>query len=1073
MASIGLRDYEVSLWTIQDSFITVLKSYGANHKGQIQEPDMSIKNDGTLEFSFSIPMYLREKGKKIENPLWYNTRNGNVLVDLRKVKVIFNKKMPLKEKVFEFLITCVKEKHEKGSLVCEVKTEGLAFHELGKIGYKISLSKDAFYDEYNEWYDNGAVKADEPHATLNYWCDKIFGSGENKRTRWEYEICMDWTMHDGSVKTIINNDTFDDYINLSDSDKELVNNYREQLGYRRRDKIYEDEYISAWDIQNSKLVATNIEPDKEKERMIEVSESNIYNLTQTLAETFGVFCKYEYIHDELYYIIGRKIIFYNNFIQESTGSITLAYPYQTSHIEREMDATDLVTKMYVKPISDDILGEISIINTAANKSGEDYLLNFDYLHDINVIDDDKYAQIAVFEANVKKINLELEPLSTKLNRLQIEVNNWKAEKAIADNSITTLETEIAENWDRMLQISNGSETMTRGDSTPMISILLKETNANTGYLRISDLGVLVDGTNTIKIYSELSGGSVTGSYVEISQPSSNLLVTDENGNITRIKGLAYPTDASASKTRYLTYSYKPLVYYQNIAKMYSEQLRISAKKQSDLAAKIVEGEATITSLSNTYSAKLKEKQKLILEFEKLMGPALREGTWQPENYTDYGEQITNEFYITNAYKNNSNYIKDNVSFIWDTEPFDGEQLLYETVGINEEKRYRLCIKIDGLVPSGVYANQLVVDRILDNLNDLAVCYYKTTSEHYGVNEFTPLRLHGESEIIFVKHINSNNIMPVLVLTVQSPIDPNYLTQNYMLKNPDTHPSVSSVKVNYTNQNQEVYEPKSIIYWENSDFNGRWLYTLDGKYVQVFPRIKVGMTNIIDSADQIHIKVGNEILERYTDYSSLVRDECYYYTLSSEKALKLFSLYYHNTNTNNLSFTYTKSHTDVSIYLDALEVLKENSYPKVSYTVDVALTNKDFIETAYNTLNKIVKIVDIDLKFFDVQGYISELQLNLDKPGEDKIVVQNYKTKFEDLFSTIVAQTEEMKKIAPTLTAATAIFSSSGTVQNSLKFDSNSKIVVNSTLSFVNSNNEEIMRLDSFGNLYLKGSIQKK
>jgi hypothetical protein len=49
-----------------------------------------------------------------------------------------------------------------------------------------------------------------------------------------------------------------------------------------------------------------------------------------------------------------------------------------------------------------------------------------------------------------------------------------------------------------------------------------------------------------------------------------------------------------------------------------------------------------------------------------------------------------------------------------------------------------------------------------------------------------------------------------------------------------------------------------------------------------------------------------------------------------------------------------------------------------------------------------------LKFDNVFGYISKLELDLDFPDKDAIEVKNYVTKFEDLFSTIVAQTEAMK-----------------------------------------------------------------
>jgi len=48
------------------------------------------------------------------------------------------------------------------------------------------------------------------------------------------------------------------------------------------------------------------------------------------------------------------------------------------------------------------------------------------------------------------------------------------------------------------------------------------------------------------------------------------------------------------------------------------------------------------------------------------------------------------------------------------------------------------------------------------------------------------------------------------------------------------------------------------------------------------------------------------------------------------------------------------------------------------------------------------INDTDLKFENTFGYISGLELDLDNCQNDTMEVKNYKTKFEDLFSTIVA-----------------------------------------------------------------------
>ena len=88
MNSKNIRPYELSLWTLQDSFIAVLARSG---EGQIETPKCSLKNDGTQELNFSFPMYIREKGELVENPIWYSYKNGLLIENMRKLKLLFNK----------------------------------------------------------------------------------------------------------------------------------------------------------------------------------------------------------------------------------------------------------------------------------------------------------------------------------------------------------------------------------------------------------------------------------------------------------------------------------------------------------------------------------------------------------------------------------------------------------------------------------------------------------------------------------------------------------------------------------------------------------------------------------------------------------------------------------------------------------------------------------------------------------------------------------------------------------------------------------------------------------------------
>jgi hypothetical protein len=56
-------------------------------------------------------------------------------------------------------------------------------------------------------------------------------------------------------------------------------------------------------------------------------------------------------------------------------------------------------------------GLITIADVPANKSREDYILNFDYLYSIGTISKEQYEDVAVYERSMYIINTELEPLA--------------------------------------------------------------------------------------------------------------------------------------------------------------------------------------------------------------------------------------------------------------------------------------------------------------------------------------------------------------------------------------------------------------------------------------------------------------------------------------------------------------------------------------------------------------------------------------------------------------------------------------------------------------------------------------
>ena len=181
-----IRPYELSIWTLQDSFVTVLKWSEIENRGQLQNSNVELVDDGTEKLEFSVPLYYYDNGIKIINPLWKNFDNSLIIPHMHKIKLIFNKKES-EERVYEFLVVSIDELHEKDMVTFNVKCEGLPFHELGKLGYKVSLSADIYNNDYDEWANNGYNPDTEPIENIQYWNDKIFKhTDKDGNITWKY-----------------------------------------------------------------------------------------------------------------------------------------------------------------------------------------------------------------------------------------------------------------------------------------------------------------------------------------------------------------------------------------------------------------------------------------------------------------------------------------------------------------------------------------------------------------------------------------------------------------------------------------------------------------------------------------------------------------------------------------------------------------------------------------------------------------------------------------------------------------------------------------------------------------------
>ena len=466
-------------------------------------------------------------------------------------------------------------------------------------------------------------------------------------------------------------------------------------------------------------------------------------------------------------------------------------------------------------------------------------------------------------------------------------------------------------------------------------------------------------------------------------PSSAILDPDENGNLCKIKNLTLKQDALTSSF-FVTCAYTPSLYYQNIYDTYERKLAKDEALIAEATAKIDEINASLDTLGEAYDTLLAKKAALVADFENLMGPALREGSWQADSYTDYGSKYTQEITVGGT-------SETLLSFVWDGTAFDEQQLLYYEEGIEQNRVYYPAIDLSNCL-----------GQIKNNLQDLSFIYDQVRSE--------------SSTLIYQMTINSQAAFAFATIGgVRKPLllllDKDFKKSNYS--------NFRLGIISSTNLNN----PTVLVNLTDS----HWISEEDLRAaVQVYPRLKIESLGLKTSEDELIIKYGNETLKNYYDYYVLVRGENHFISLKSELMLRDGII-----DGKKFNVAYAISNASLSLYLDALEVSKTNAFPQVSYDLEVSALNKDFIDVIYQHLNRVVSITDTDLKLDDVHGYISEIELNLENPWEDSVTVKNYKTKFEDLFSSIVASAEQMKTNSFAYNNAAGAFTSGGTLKPSV------------------------------------------
>ena len=237
-----------------------------------------------------------------------------------------------------------------------------------------------------------------------------------------------------------------------------------------------EDYSDADDIQY--ITPSNLETvyndfnSYEKVRSINESETNRFNLIQTLCETFECWPNFIIEHDmETGEILldedyrQKKWVTFSEYF-ESENEAGFKYGINLKSIERTVESEDIVTKIIVKDNSNEFAtdGYCSIARASENQTGENFIYDFSYyinqgLLNFNEINNDLYSKqngYIGYYVRLKEYNQLRDSLIREQSQLFTSRNTHEASYQTYSMSVSTAEEQLLEKERELINMTGYS-----------------------------------------------------------------------------------------------------------------------------------------------------------------------------------------------------------------------------------------------------------------------------------------------------------------------------------------------------------------------------------------------------------------------------------------------------------------------------------------------------------------------------------------------------------------------------------------------------------------------------------------
>lgn len=234
-------------------------------------------------------------------------------------------------------------------------------------------------------------------------------------------------------------------------------------------------YASLGELQTDKginnIVALYNE-DSEKTLSITASQSNCFNILQTIAETFECWVDLVVDHNEQGYITStenkpNKYVY----LREYAGKDNWAgfkYGINLESIERNINSEEIVTKLIVDMSQSDLVDEgyVSIANAKSNQSGESYILNFDYYYNQGLLNKEEAEEDRLqFTSALKDFNNQLQEKEKERRNLEAALTAVNSQRNVYTELVETAKDSNSEALSEFEQLANMSYSDYQGVHT--------------------------------------------------------------------------------------------------------------------------------------------------------------------------------------------------------------------------------------------------------------------------------------------------------------------------------------------------------------------------------------------------------------------------------------------------------------------------------------------------------------------------------------------------------------------------------------------------------------------------------